>query len=42
MRNTDTIYPDNNSGSRNRTGTVDMRGYMSWLRQHGYVFAGDY
>jgi RHS repeat-associated protein len=41
-RNTDTIYPDNNTGSRNRTGTVDMQGYMSWLRQHGYVFAGDY
>jgi RHS repeat-associated protein len=27
---------------RNRTGSVDMQGYMSWLRQHGYVFAGEY
>ena len=26
----------------NRTGTVDIQSYMSWLRQHGYVFAGEY
>lgn len=26
----------------NRTGTMDIQGYMSWLRQHGYVFAGEY
>lgn len=26
---------------RNGTGRVDMQGYMSWLRQHGYVFAGE-
>ncbi len=25
---------------QNRTGTVEMQSYMSWLRQHGYVFAG--
>jgi hypothetical protein len=25
----------------NRTGTVDMTSYMNWLREHGYVFAGD-
>jgi RHS repeat-associated protein len=25
---------------QNRTGTVDMQNYMSWLRQHGYSFAG--
>lgn len=24
----------------NRTGTVNIQGYMSWLRNHGYVFAG--
>lgn len=24
----------------NQTGRVDMQGYMSWLRQHGYAFAG--
>lgn len=24
---------------RNRTGTVDMQGYVSWLREHGYTFA---
>ena len=23
-------------------GTVDMQGYMSWLRGHGYVFVGDF
>lgn len=27
---------------QNRTGTVDMQSYMSWLRQHGYVFAGEW
>ena len=27
---------------RNRTGTVDMAAYMSWLRGHGYVFYGDF
>jgi hypothetical protein len=27
---------------KNQTGTVDMQQYMSWLRQHGYVFAGEY
>jgi len=27
---------------RNRTGEVDMQSYLSWLRQHGYVFAGEY
>ena len=26
---------------RNRTGTVDMPAYLGWLRQHGYVLAGD-
>ena len=26
----------------NRTGTVDMAGYLNWLRQHGYVFPKDY
>jgi hypothetical protein len=26
----------------NRTGTVDMAGYLNWLRQHGYVFPQDY
>jgi hypothetical protein len=26
----------------NRTGTVDMAGYLNWLRQHGYVFPLDY
>ncbi|MEO6276508.1 hypothetical protein [Roseateles sp.] len=25
----------------NRTGTVDMQGYLSWLRSHGYAFAGE-
>jgi hypothetical protein len=25
----------------NRTGTVDINGYMQWLRDHGYCFAGD-
>lgn len=25
----------------NRTGMVDMQNYVSWLRQHGYVFVGD-
>lgn len=25
----------------NRTGTVDINGYMNWLRQNGYCFAGD-
>jgi hypothetical protein len=24
----------------NRTGTVDITGYLSWLRGHGYFFAG--
>ena len=32
--------PHNESPS-NATGTVDMPAYMSWLRTHGYVFAGD-
>lgn len=27
---------------QNRTGTVDMQSYMSWLRQHGYAFAGEW
>ena len=27
---------------QNRTGTVDMQSYMSWLRQHGYVFTGEW
>jgi RHS repeat-associated protein len=27
---------------RNRTGSVDMQAYMSWLRGHGYVFARDF
>jgi hypothetical protein len=26
---------------RNRTGSVDMQGYMNWLRKNGYVFAKD-
>ena len=26
---------------RNRTGTVDMQAYLSWLRQHGYALAGN-
>jgi hypothetical protein len=25
----------------NRTGTVDIAGYVSWLRGHGYAFAGE-
>ena len=25
---------------KNQTGTVDMQKYISWLREHGYVFAG--
>ena len=25
---------------QNRTGTVNMQNYMSWLRSHGYTFAG--
>ena len=25
---------------RNRTGTVNIQAYTSWLRQHGYAFAG--
>jgi hypothetical protein len=37
-RNTYSIPAIANSG--NRTGTVDMQGYMSWLRSNGYVFAG--
>ena len=24
----------------NETGTVNMQAYMSWLRGHGYAFAG--
>ena len=26
---------------KNATGTVDMQGYMQWLRDHGYQFVGD-
>jgi RHS repeat-associated protein len=37
-RITNQIPPIANSG--NRTGRVDMQGYMSWLRSNGYVFAG--
>ncbi len=33
--------PGNHAPS-NATGTVNMRAYLSWLREHGYVFAGDY
>ena len=31
-----------NSNPSNATGTVNMSAYLSWLRGHGYVFAGDY
>jgi RHS repeat-associated protein len=27
---------------QNRTGTVNMQNYLSWLRGHGYVFHGDF
>ena len=27
---------------QNRTGRVNMQNYLSWLRQHGYGFAGEY
>jgi hypothetical protein len=43
-RNTIPTSTDTHAGVRalvNRTGTVDMPGYMGWLRQHGYVFYGD-
>lgn len=33
--------PGNNTPS-NATGTVNMQDYLHWLREHGYVFAGDY
>ena len=26
----------------NNTGTVDMAGYLNWLRQNGYVFTRDF
>jgi hypothetical protein len=25
----------------NRTGTVDIGGYLAWLRAHGYCFVGE-
>jgi hypothetical protein len=33
--------PGNKTPS-NATGTVNMQDYLNWLREHGYVFAGDY
>jgi RHS repeat-associated protein len=29
------------NGGTNQTGTVDINGYMAWLRANGYCFAGD-
>jgi len=31
----------NNPRPSNITGTVNMQQYMSWLRTHGYTFAGE-
>jgi hypothetical protein len=31
----------NPASLKNKTGTVNMSGYMQWLRSHGYCFAGD-
>lgn len=32
--------PPNLDEQHNRTGIVDMQGYVGWLRDHGYAFAG--
>jgi len=37
--NTGSTLDPNILGSR--TGTVDMQGYLNWLRQHGYCSVGE-
>lgn len=37
----ETRGPQQVNGGTNQTGHVDIAGYMQWLRQNGYCFAGD-
>jgi len=37
----ETRGPRQSNGGTNQTGHADIAGYMQWLRQNGYCFAGD-